>query len=47
MLTRGAIEFCGLWDQLHNPNFKSIEFEAFRNESGSDSFMDWNTDDTD
>jgi hypothetical protein len=38
MRTRSAIEFCGLWEQLKNPNFKSIEFDAFKNESGSNSF---------
>ena len=38
MRTRSAIEFCGLWEQLNNPNFKSIEFDAFKNESGSNSF---------
>jgi len=38
MRTRSAIEFCGLWEQLNNPGFKSIEFDAFKNESGSNSF---------
>ena len=38
MRTRSTIEFLGLWEQLRNPNFKSIEFDAFRNESGSNSF---------
>ena len=38
MRTRSAIEFCGLWEQLKNPNFKRIEFDAFKNESGSNSF---------
>ncbi|MBI9056017.1 MAG: KilA-N domain-containing protein [Bacteroidales bacterium] len=38
MRTRSTIEFVGLWEQLHNQNFKSIEFDAFRNESGSNSF---------
>lgn len=38
MRTRSAIEFCGLWEQLNNPDFKSIEFDAFKNESGSNSF---------
>jgi hypothetical protein len=38
MRTRNAIEFCGLWEQLYNPTFKSIEFDAFKNESGSNSF---------
>lgn len=36
--TRNAIEFCGLWEQVNNPGFKRIEFDAFRNESGSNSF---------
>jgi hypothetical protein len=36
--TRNAIEFCGLWEQLNNPNFKGIEFDAFKNEAGSNSF---------
>jgi len=36
--TRNAIEFCGLWEQLHNKTFKRIEFDAFRNEAGSNSF---------
>ena len=38
MRTRSAIEFCGLWEQLNNPDFKGIEFDAFKNESGSNSF---------
>lgn len=38
MRTRSAIEFCGLWEQLNNSDFKSIEFDAFKNESGSNSF---------
>ena len=38
MRTRRAIEFCGLWEQLNNPEFKGIEFDAFKNESGSNSF---------
>ena len=36
--TRNAIEFCGLWEQLHNSGFKRIEFDAFRNEAGLNSF---------
>ena len=38
MRTRSAIEFCGLWEKLNNADFKSIEFDAFKNESGSNSF---------
>ena len=36
--TRNAIDFCGLWEHINNPNFKRIEFDAFRNESGLNSF---------
>ncbi len=36
--TRNAIDFCGLWEQLNNPGFKRIEFDAFKNESGGNSF---------
>lgn len=31
---RSTIEFCGLWEQFNNPDFKSIEFDAFKSESG-------------
>jgi len=30
MRSRSTIEFIGLWEQLHNPNFKRIEFDALR-----------------
>ncbi len=39
MRTRYTIEFIGLWEKIHNPNFKSIEFDAFRDEAGSNSFV--------
>ncbi len=38
MRTRSTIEFLGLWEQLNNPDFKRIEFDAFRNESGANTF---------
>jgi len=38
MRTRNAIEFCGLWEILYNPHFNSIEFDAFKNDSGANSF---------
>lgn len=38
MRTRSTIEFLGLWEQFHNQNFNSIEFDAFKNEAGSNSF---------
>ena len=33
-----TIEFIGLWEQIHNPNFNSIEFDGFKNLAGSNSF---------
>ena len=35
---RNTIEYLGVWEQLHNPNFNSIEFDAFKNEAGANSF---------
>jgi hypothetical protein len=32
--TRNTIEFLGLWEQMNNPDFKSIEFDAFRKQAG-------------
>ncbi|MBI2428372.1 MAG: KilA-N domain-containing protein [Ignavibacteriales bacterium] len=26
---RSTIEFLGLWEKLHNPEFKGVEFDAF------------------
>ena len=38
MRLRGTIEFLGLREQINNPNFKGIEFDAFRNNAGANSF---------
>jgi hypothetical protein len=38
MRNRSTIEFLGLWERINNINFKGIEFEAFKNNSGSNSF---------
>lgn len=35
---RSTIEFLGLWEQLYNPNFKGVEFDTFKIESGSNAF---------
>lgn len=35
MRSRTTIEYLGLWEQLNNPDFKGLEFETFKNESGS------------
>ena len=31
MRLRSTIEFLDLWEQIHNPDFKGIEFDAFKN----------------
>ena len=36
--SKDTIEFLGLWEKLHNPNFKGVEFDSFRNASGSNAF---------
>ena len=38
MRSRDTIEFLGLWESLHNPNFKPIEFEGFRSQAGLNAF---------
>jgi hypothetical protein len=38
MRGRNAVEFLGIWEQLHNPNFKGIEFDTFKMQSGLNSF---------
>lgn len=39
MRNRSTISFLGLWEELNNPNFNRVEFEAFKNESGENSFV--------
>jgi hypothetical protein len=38
MRNRNTIEFLGLWEKLNNPNFNSIEFDAFKSQAGLHSF---------
>lgn len=38
MRNRFTIEFMGFWEQLYNPDFNRVEFDAVRNESGSNAF---------
>ena len=38
MRNRNTVEFIGLWETLHNPNFKGVEFDRFRKEAGLNSF---------
>ena len=30
MRNRNTLEFIRIWEQLHNPDFKGIEFETFK-----------------
>lgn len=42
---RDVVEFLGLWEVLHNPDFKRIEFDAFKENAGTNAFVfsikDW------
>lgn len=39
MRNRSTIEFLGLWEMMHNPTFKGVDFDTFVNETGSNSFV--------
>lgn len=39
MRNRSTIEFLGLWEMMYNPNFKGVDFDAFVNEAGSNTFV--------
>lgn len=39
MRTRFTMEFLGIWEYLNNPDFNRVEFEAVKNESGSNAFV--------
>ena len=38
MRNRNTIEFLGIWEQLNNPAFNSIEFDGIRHQAGLNSF---------
>jgi len=38
MRARSTIEYLGLWESIYNPNFNSVDFEAFRANAGSNTF---------
>ncbi len=42
---RDIVEFLGLWEALHNPGFKLIEFDKFKKDAGTNAFVfsikDW------
>jgi len=39
MRRKDTISYLGVWETLHNPNFKSIEFDAIKNASGTNRFI--------
>ena len=38
MRNRETIEFLGIWESLHNPDFNPLEFEGFRRQAGLNAF---------
>jgi len=39
MRRKDTISYLGVWENLHNLNFKSIEFDAIKNASGTNRFI--------
>lgn len=39
MRRKDTISYLGVWENLHNPDFRSIEFDAIRNASGTNRFV--------
>ncbi|MDT8334512.1 MAG: KilA-N domain-containing protein [Desulfurivibrionaceae bacterium] len=37
--SRSTIELLGLWEKLHNPDFKLVEFDHFKYEAGANYFV--------
>lgn len=38
MRSKDTIEFIGLWEKLHNSNFKGVEFDSFKSHAGENAF---------
>ena len=38
MRNKDVISYLGLWESIHNENFKGVEFDTFKNEAGSKKF---------
>jgi len=38
MRNRNSVEFLGLWERIHNPVCKGLEFETFCRQAGLNSF---------
>jgi hypothetical protein len=39
MRNRSTVEFLGLWERIHNPDFNYLEFEVIDREAGRNSFV--------
>ncbi len=38
MRNRNTLKFLGIWEKIHNPNFKGGEFDTFKKEAGLNKF---------
>lgn len=38
MRSRNTVEFLGIWEHMHNPDFKGVEFDTFKKQAGLNSF---------
>ena len=39
MRNKNTIEFLGIWEEMYNPKFNSLEFGGIRNEAGTNRFL--------
>lgn len=39
MRNRNTVEFLAIWEELHNPDFNRVQFEAVKNEAGLNRFV--------
>ncbi len=37
--SKDTIEFLGLWEKINNPSFKLVEFDQFKSQAGTNSFV--------
>ena len=44
MRNRNTVEFLAVWEELHNPDFNRVQFEAVRSEAGLNRFAETGTD---
>lgn len=39
MRNRNALEYLGIWERIHNPNFNSLESEGIEREADHNAFV--------